>query len=164
MIGGTRPYHTLIPGMLTRDGALVGPFGLMGGMIQAQSHTQFLCELMRGETVPATRRPRSIAGASGSTAARSCLEAPLWDRGGELADLGFEVRRTAARAQFGGGQAIIVRDGTLFGGSDARKDGCALGILGDHPSRVMPSPRCAVGISRQQREYLRARTNRSEQT
>jgi gamma-glutamyltranspeptidase len=47
---------------------------------------------------------------------------------GELAGLGLEARRETARGAFGGGQAIIVHRGTLFGGSDARKDGCALGI------------------------------------
>ena len=128
VVGGTRPYHTLIPGMLTRDGALVGPFGLMGGMIQAQSHTQFLCELMRGGNGPGDPQAALDRGRFRIDGGTLCLEAPLWDRAGDLADLGFDVRRDSTRAQFGGGQAIIVRDGTLFGGSDARKDGCALGI------------------------------------
>jgi gamma-glutamyltranspeptidase/glutathione hydrolase len=56
------------------------------------------------------------------------LEPPLWHRAEELERIGFQVRREAERGVFGGGQAIIVRDGTLFGGSDSRKDGCALGI------------------------------------
>ena len=56
------------------------------------------------------------------------LEQPLWDRARSSRELGFQVVRETDRGAFGGGQAIIVRDGTLFGGSDARKDGCALGI------------------------------------
>ena len=57
VVAGTRPYHTLIPGMLMRGKELVGPFGLMGGMIQAQSHTQFLCSLLPllGSNVASTR-------------------------------------------------------------------------------------------------------------
>ena len=130
VIGGTRPYHTLIPGMLTRDGELVGPFGLMGGFIQAQSHVQFLCALMQDGDGPRPGDPqvaldRGRFRIDGQTLN---LEPPLWDRAGELADLGLEIRRDTARGPFGGGQAIIARDGTLFGGSDARKDGCALGI------------------------------------
>jgi gamma-glutamyltranspeptidase/glutathione hydrolase len=130
VIGGTRPYHTLIPGMLTRDGELVGPFGLMGGFIQAQSHVQFLCSLMEDGDGPRPGDPqvaldRGRFRIDGHTVG---LEPPLWDRAGELADLGLEIRRETARSPVGGGQAIIARDGTLFGGSDARKDGCALGI------------------------------------
>ncbi len=124
VLGGTRPYHTLIPGMLTRGGELVGPFGLMGGFIQAQSHVQFLTALLPdGDPQVAIDRGRfRIDGATLS------LEQPLWDRADELAQLGLQVVRETERGAFGGGQAIIVRDGTLFGGSDARKDGCALGI------------------------------------
>jgi gamma-glutamyltranspeptidase / glutathione hydrolase len=124
VVGGTRPYHTLIPGMLTRGGELVGPFGLMGGFVQAQSHVQFLTAVLPdGDPQVAIDRGRfRIDGATLS------LEQPLWDRADELAELGFEIVKETDRGIFGGGQAIIVRDGTLFGGSDSRKDGCALGI------------------------------------
>ncbi len=127
VVAGTRPYHTLIPGMLTRGEDLVGPFGLMGGMIQAQSHVQFLCSLMRrgdGPGDPQAALDHARFRIDGRTLS---LEDPLWDRAGELAGLGFELRRGSDRSPFGGGQAIILSNGTLFGGSDARKDGCALG-------------------------------------
>jgi gamma-glutamyltranspeptidase/glutathione hydrolase len=129
VVGGTRPYHTLIPGMLTRGEELVGPFGLMGGMIQAQSHTQFLCSLLSGDA-PAPGDPQHALdrGRFRMDGRTLNLEPPLWDRADEIRGLGYNVRRVTERAPFGGGQAIILRDGTLFGGSDARKDGCALGF------------------------------------
>ena len=124
VVGGTRPYHTLIPGMLTRAGELVGPFGLMGGFIQAQSHVQFLTRLVpAGDPQVAIDHGRFRI--DGSTVR---LEQPLWEFAQELERIGLRVRRETERDLFGGGQAIIVRDGTLFGGSDSRKDGCALGI------------------------------------
>ena len=124
VVGGTRPYHTLIPGMLTRGRELVGPFGLMGGFIQAQSHVQFLTRLLPDGD------PQAVldGGRFRIDGATLSLEQPLWDRADELARLGFDPRQDTGRGAFGGGQAIIVRDGTLFGGSDARKDGCALGF------------------------------------
>jgi gamma-glutamyltranspeptidase / glutathione hydrolase len=128
VVGGTRPYHTLIPGMLTRDGELVGPFGLMGGFIQAQSHAQFLRSLMDGGDGPGDPQVALDRGRFRVAGRTLSLEEPLWDRAAELSDLGFEIHRETARSPFGGGQAIIVHDGTLFGGSDARKDGCALGL------------------------------------
>jgi gamma-glutamyltranspeptidase / glutathione hydrolase len=124
VVAGTRPYHTLIPGMLTRGRELVGPFGLMGGFIQAQSHVQFLSALLP-DGDPQVALDRGRFRIDGDTLS---LEEPLWDRADELARLGFKIDADAGRSVFGGGQAIIVRDGTLFGGSDARKDGCALGI------------------------------------
>jgi gamma-glutamyltranspeptidase / glutathione hydrolase len=124
VVGGTRPYHTLIPGMLTRGRELLGPFGLMGGFIQAQSHVQFLTALLPdGDPQVALDRGRFRIDGSALS-----LEEPLWDRADELARLGYRIDTDAGRGVFGGGQAIIARDGALFGGSDARKDGCALGF------------------------------------
>jgi gamma-glutamyltranspeptidase / glutathione hydrolase len=137
VVAGTRPYHTLIPGMLTRpatrtDNArhnppseLVGPFGVMGGFMQAQAHVQFVAELTRNGMDPQAALDRGRFRIDGEILR---LEEPLWDRADELGQLGFRIERSTEPSWFGGGQAIIVRDGALFGGSDLRKDGCALGI------------------------------------
>jgi gamma-glutamyltranspeptidase/glutathione hydrolase len=122
---GRRPYHTLIPGMLTRGSELVGPFGVMGGFIQAQAHTQFVVELMRNGLDPQAALDRGRFRIDGSTLS---LEQPLWESDHALAPLGFAVQRVTEPAIFGGGQAIICTDDSLRGGSDARKDGCAIGF------------------------------------
>jgi gamma-glutamyltranspeptidase/glutathione hydrolase len=121
---GRRPYHTIIPGMLTRETDLVGPFGVMGGFIQAQAHVQFLSALIEQELDPQAALDRGRFRLDGRTLR---LEEPLWDQAPALQRLGYEIERSTDRSLFGGGQAIVRRDGALFGGSDARKDGCALG-------------------------------------
>jgi gamma-glutamyltranspeptidase/glutathione hydrolase len=124
VMAGRRPYHTLIPGMLTRGGELVGPFGLMGGFMQAQGHVQLLVELSRNGLDPQAALDRGRFRVDGEAIR---LEEPLWGQAAKLAELGFRPERSTEPAAFGGGQAIIVRDGALYGGSDLRKDGCALG-------------------------------------
>jgi gamma-glutamyltranspeptidase / glutathione hydrolase len=122
---GRRPYHTLIPGMLTRGSEVLGPFGVMGGFIQAQAHVQLIVELMRNGLDPQAALDRGRFRIDGSTLS---LEQPLWESADELAPLGFKVERATEPGMFGGGQAIICTDECLLGGSDARKDGCALGF------------------------------------
>src|SRR5579864_2326575 len=122
---GRRPYHTLIPGLLRRGGDLVAPFGVMGGFIQAQAHFQFVVELVRNGLDPQAALDRPRFRIDGSAIS---LEPPLSEHADELREMGFSIAREPEPGTFGGGQAIVVRDGTLFGGSDARKDGCALGF------------------------------------
>jgi len=122
---GRRPYHTIIPGMLLRDGELVGPFGVMGGFIQAQAHVQLIQGLLGERLDPQTALDRPRFRVSGR---RVLLESGLWDRTDEVAALGLEPVRESATYLFGGGQAIMrTPGGTLIGGSDSRKDGYAGG-------------------------------------
>jgi gamma-glutamyltranspeptidase/glutathione hydrolase len=118
---GRRPFHTLIPGMLLVDGRLGGPFGVMGGTLQAQAHVQLVCALAEGlDPQAALDRPRFRV--EGRTV---LLEEGLWARAGELEREGWQTRRAEGVEAFGGGQAILVEGDALIGGSDGRKDGYA---------------------------------------
>jgi len=134
---GKRPLHTIIPGMLLRDGEPWLAFGIMGGDIQPQAHAAFVANLVDHGLNPqeALDRPRFrwLGGLE------VLIESPELRvrEGGRLADAlterGHEVVPPGAvhADRFGGGQAIArERDGTLVGASDRRKDGCAMGL---HP-------------------------------
>jgi len=121
---GKRPYHTIIPGMLFEDGKLRGPFGVMGGFIQAQAHMQLVSALVDDGLDPqaALDRPRFRV-ENGAV----LLEEGLWDEAEALEQAGHEVVREPETSGFGGGQAILVHGDALVGGSDPRKDGYAAG-------------------------------------
>jgi gamma-glutamyltranspeptidase/glutathione hydrolase len=131
-----RPYHTIIPGMITResDGNLYAPFGVMGGFMQPQGHVQVVVGLIEDELDPqaALDRPRFCL-SDANPASRVELEDGIPQATmDELAQMGHTIVPVAgyARATFGRGQ-IIVRDpetGVLCGGSDPRADGCAMGF------------------------------------
>jgi gamma-glutamyltranspeptidase / glutathione hydrolase len=122
---GQRPYHTLMPALLQHgDGRLLGPFGVMGGFIQAQAHVQFVIAAVEEGLDPQAALDRGRFRIDGR---RVHLEPPLWERSGELEAAGFEAVRSQETSSFGGGQAIFLRGDALLGGSDARKDGFAAG-------------------------------------
>lgn len=130
---GKRPYHTIIPALLTRDrdGSLYGPMGVMGGFMQPQGHLQVTVAMADDDCDPqaALDRPRFglMAGlGAGLVSVESGLPTATQSA---LSAMGHELRNVEglARIQFGRGQ-IIRRDtdGVLWGGSDPRADGCAM--------------------------------------
>jgi gamma-glutamyltranspeptidase/glutathione hydrolase len=122
---GRRPYHTIIPGLLLRNGALLGPFGVMGGYIQAQAHLQLVAAIVDDGCDPqeALDRPRFRIDGT-----QLLLEEGYWDRAKQLTGLGLTPVPMRDPSLFGGGQAILAQGGALVGGSDARRDGYAAGI------------------------------------
>lgn len=122
---GRRPYHTIIPGMISKDGDLVGPFGVMGGFVQAQAHLQLVHGLLSDGLDPQTALDRPRFRVQGD---KLLLERGLWEVAPTLSVTGLRRVLEHDRTHFGGGQAIMrTSSGTLIGGSDSRKDGCAAG-------------------------------------
>jgi gamma-glutamyltranspeptidase/glutathione hydrolase len=122
---GRRPYHTIIPGMLLRDGRLLGPFGVMGGFIQAQAHMQLVSAMVDDGLDPQAALDRPRFRVDGKHVR---LEEGLWEREPDLQRLGYKTIRDPDTFGFGGGQAIVVTGEALVGGSDPRKDGYAAGF------------------------------------
>ncbi|NEU14378.1 gamma-glutamyltransferase family protein [Methylobacterium sp. BTF04] len=120
-----RPMHTIIPGMLMRDGAVVAPFGVMGGHYQAMGHVELLTGLIDRDldVQEALDAPRSFAYGGGVE-----LESGFSPE--VVAGLAARGHATIpAPLPIGGGQIIWIdrATGLLAAGSDPRKDGCALG-------------------------------------
>lgn len=121
---GKRPMHTIIPGMLARNGAPIMPFGVMGGQYQATGHARLLTNILDYgmDIQSAISGPRAFA-IDGDLQLENTF-APDVVQG--LADLGHNV--APPPTAIGGAQAIYLHDsGVLEGASDPRKDGCALG-------------------------------------
>lgn len=122
---GKRPLHTIIPGMLMKNGRLAAPFGVMGGQYQAAGHVALLSNVLdRGmDPQAALDAPRSFAFGEEldlEFSQPSSLDADLAKRGHRITRSGQPI---------GGGQMILMDHdrGLLISGSDPRKDGCALG-------------------------------------
>ena len=129
---GKRPFHTLIPAMVFKDGKLLMSYGVMGGDIQAQGHVQVLVNLVeRGMNLQqAIEAPRVRYMAGKGVMLEDTLPANVIDG---LIERGHERVLPPAgikhRALMGGGQAIMIDPdtGALSGASDPRKDGIAIG-------------------------------------
>lgn len=124
-----RPMHTIIPGMVFKDGEFLMSFGVMGGDMQPQGHVQFLVNLidfgMNLQEAMDTPRVRHLKGME------VYLEDGIPDETAvALAGKGHHIIREFSPVnQVGGGQAIYLdrEQNVLLGASDRRKDGCAIG-------------------------------------
>lgn len=125
-----RPYHTLIPGMVTRNDDLWLSYGVMGAMQQAQGHLQVLVNMIDYGMTPqqALDAPRFSVRLGEHIAIETLVPdstvSALGARGHDM------VVGDPASGLFGAGQ-IIERDpdtGALTGGSEPRQDGAALGF------------------------------------
>ena len=127
---GKRPFHTIIPAFLMRDGAPVMSFGVMGGSMQAQGHLQVTVR---------------VAGCGQNP--QAAIDAPRWrlldDNASVSVEWNFPTEAIAGlralghtvqvaerfASGFGGAQAIMRIDaGGYLGASDPRKDGHAVGM------------------------------------
>jgi gamma-glutamyltranspeptidase/glutathione hydrolase len=118
-----RPYHTIIPGFLTRDGKPIGPFGVMGGFMQPQGHVQMVMNTIDFGLNPQASldAPRWEWHNRLEVGIEACTSRNLID---DLSNLGHEVSSVDGRLAFGRGQIIWRGDnGTLCGGSEPRTDG-----------------------------------------
>ena len=123
--GGKKPYHTIIPGFLMKDGQAVGPFGVMGGFMQPQGHFQVVTN-----TIDFALNPQDA------------LDAPRWmwtggmnvevemdfpaDLARELKHRGHNIIVPTESILFGRGQIIWRMDnGVLAAGTERRCDGSA---------------------------------------
>ncbi len=123
------PYHTLIPGMVTRGGELWASYGVMGAMQQAQGHLQVLTNMIDFGLEPqqALDAPRFSVRLGEGVAIEDIAGADI-ARG--LASRGHPVMIMPPHGTLFGSGQIILRDpetSVLTGGSEPRADGFALG-------------------------------------
>ena len=139
---GKRPYHTIIPAMITRDSGgtsvlpntLYASFGVMGGFMQPQGHLQVVVALLDDQVDPqsALDRPRFRIYDASSGFKVAMEDGMPQETLTELSKLGHKLYTIEgyARSAFGRGQIILrdARSGALCGGSDPRADGCAMSL------------------------------------
>ncbi|MCK4762376.1 MAG: gamma-glutamyltransferase [Candidatus Aminicenantes bacterium] len=134
---GKRPFHTIIPAMVTKDGKPVFSFGVMGGAMQPQGHVQVLLNILEFDMniqeagdAPRFRHTGSsqpdygVMKDGGTVYLEAGISAQVIK---DLLLKGHNISKT--RGGFGGYQGIWIdaERGILIGASESRKDGCAIG-------------------------------------
>jgi gamma-glutamyltranspeptidase / glutathione hydrolase len=125
---GKRPFHTLIPGFITKAGKPFAAFGLMGGTMQAQGHFQLVCRLEDGHENPQqaidAHRWRFTSGID--VKMEKGMSAEIVEG---LKSMGHKVTIEGPK-EFGGAQMIcVMENGGYVAASDWRKDGFAGGLV-----------------------------------
>lgn len=134
---GKRPFHTIIPAFLTKDGNPLMAFGVMGGGMQPQGHVQVLVNLidLGMNLQEAGDAPRFHHGGSSQPTGTVMTDGGVvnleldvpWEIRRELVKRGHRIQD--AMGVYGGYQAVWwnAATETYAGATESRKDGCALG-------------------------------------
>lgn len=125
---GKRPFHTIIPGFLTRDGQPQLSFGIMGGNMQPQGHLQTLLRMLAYGQQPqaACDAPRWRVNRGLSVSLEHTFPS---DVAGELAARGHVLEANQdSYMDFGSGQFIWKTEDGYIAASDSRRDGQAVGF------------------------------------
>ena len=127
--GGKRPFHTIIPGFLTKDGKPVLSFGVMGANMQPQGQVQMLVRMLdhRQNVQAASDAPRwKITEDQQGVMVEFDFDAGV---AAALIALGHRIKRAPADStDFGAAQLIHKVDGGYIAASDKRRDGQAVGF------------------------------------
>ena len=129
-----RPYHTIIPGLITNDatGELGAVFGIMGGMMQPQAHLQVVSSMIDAGLDPQSALDAPRFQLENGEPDGTVLVEDSMDQGlvADLEKLGHETSLISGtqRSMFGLGQVIAAADGSWWSGSDPRGDGHAAGF------------------------------------
>ena len=125
--GGKRPFHTIIPGFVCKDGKPLLSFGVMGGRMQPQGHAQMIVRILSAGQNPqaASDAPRWCVLEDGSVAVEAGMPQATIDA---LRQRGHQINIEQNRAVFGGAQLIMRQGQGYIGASDYRKDGLAAGF------------------------------------
>jgi len=120
-----RPLHTIIPGMVMKNGRAIMPYGVMGGRYQPTGHSYFLTNHFEFglDVQEAIDLPRLMP-QDGKVQVERGFSGAVIDQLNRLGHVCEGIDKP-----HGGGQAIFIdhEKGCLVGGSDPRKDGCAMG-------------------------------------
>lgn len=131
---GKRPFHTIIPAFVTKDGQPYMSFGLMGGDMQTQGHVQIIMNLIdfgmnlqeAGDAPRVYHRGTSSGRGHMDSVGDTYLESGFpYETLSGLMDKGHSLRMN--KGIYGGYQAIMRKDGVYYGASESRKDGQAAG-------------------------------------
>ncbi len=135
LIGGKRPFHTIIPAFITKDNEPYISFGLMGGAMQPQGHAQIVINLIdfdmnlqEAGDAPRIRHMGSSepTGEIMEDGGYLTLESGFsTDIRNQLTELGHTLKDE--KGGYGGYQAIMLIDDVYYGASESRKDGQASG-------------------------------------
>jgi gamma-glutamyltranspeptidase/glutathione hydrolase len=121
-----RPFHTIIPALVTKEGTPLMSFGVMGGAMQPQGHTQMMIRIFEYGQNPqaALDAPRWRVSEDLNVFLESGFKQDIIDG---LIHLGHKIS-SKDYANFGGGQIIFKLEDGYLGASDWRKDGQAVGF------------------------------------